>query len=210
MTIGKGTNWGFPGGLSSESPSFASDADLAGYLEAGLAGNYLDKVVAQLAMPPIALTGGALWQTIGGPGAVGRYGTSEARHYPCDLAIAVADGTQKVFVASLVARNQWWTKAAVVMNAQTMGRYRFGHKAHPGDALLDVYEARLSFADVPKVAKRARLGSHLPHPGIRERRTPKASFTFDRPRQLWLDERRVGSVRHLTVTVVPDAFIVVV
>lgn len=160
--------------------------------------------------PPIGLTGGSLWRTIGGPGVVGRYATGEARHYACDLAVAVTDGVRRVFVASLVARNQWWTKVAVVMNAQDMGAYRFGHRAHPGDALLDIYEAHIAFGDVVKVAKRARLGSHLPHPGISERRLPTVSFTFDRPRQLWLDERRVGTVKQMVVTVVPDAFTVVV
>jgi hypothetical protein len=210
MTIGKGTSWGYPGTLSPDSPTFANDGDLAAFVERALAENVSDTSLRQRTIPPIALTGGALWRTIGGPGVLGRYATSEARYYPCDLAVAAVDGQRKVFVASLAARNRWWTQAAVVMNAQDMGAYRFGHRAHPGDALLDVYEARVGLRDVPKVAQRARLGSHLPHPGISERRVPTASFTFDRPRQLWLDERRTGSVKQLTVTVVADAFIVVI
>jgi hypothetical protein len=210
MTIGKGTSWGYPGTLSPDSPVFANDADLAAYVEKSLAEEVSDPSLSQHTIPPIALTGGALWRTIGGPGALGRYVTAEARHYPCDLAVAMVDGERKVFVASLVARNRWWTQAAVVMNAQDMGAYRFGHRAHPGDALLDVYEAHVELLDVPKVAQRARLGSHLPHPGISERRVPTASFTFDRPRQLWLDERQMGTVKQLTVTVVADAFFVVI
>lgn len=210
MTIGKGTSWGFPGMLSPDSPTFANDADLAAFLEKALAEIVVDSSISPPTISPIALTGGALWRTIGGPGVAGRYKSADARHYPCDLAVANADGVRRVFVASLVARNQWWTRAAVVMNAQDMGAYRFGHRAHPGDALLDTYEAHIAFRDVHKVAKRAKLGSHLPHPGITERRVPNASFTFDRPRQLWLDERRVGNVEQLTVTVVPDAFAVVI
>jgi hypothetical protein len=230
MTIGKGTGWGRPGTLSPDSPTFTNDANLAAYVEKALhqnvaenraeneaeneaengAGSAMGNLVGPLTIPPIALTGGALWRTIGGPGAVGRYATAQAQHYPCDAVIAEVDGMTKVFVASLVARNRWWTDAAVVMNAQDMGAYRFGHRAHPGDALLDTYEAHVAFRDVAKIAKRAKLGSHLPHPGITERRVPTASFTFDRPRQLWLDERRVGNVEQLTVTVVPDAFFVVI
>ncbi len=222
MTIGKGTIWGRPGVLSAGSPTFDTDTALAAHL-ASLLGDHLPKIpAAQLReppieylsllrdLPPIALTGGALWRTIGGPGAIGRYATNEARHYPCDLAVAVADGLQHLFVASLVARNRWWTQAAVVMNAQDMGAYRFGHRAHPGDALLDIYEAHIPFGDVRKIATRAKLGSHLPHPGITERRLPAASFHFQHPRQLWLDECRVGNVQQLSVHVVPDAFIVVV
>jgi hypothetical protein len=206
MTIGKGTIWGRPGVLGANSPVFGADADLAGFLAQHLS----EDLTVPLNVPPIALTGGALWRTIGGPGAVGRYATNEARHYPCDLAIAVVDGVRRVFVASLVARNRWWTKATVVMNAQDMGTYRFGHRAHPGDALLDIYEARIAFSDILKVAKRAKSGSHLPHPGVKERRAPTARFTFDQPRQLWLDENRVGAVEQLTVSVIPDAFTVVV
>ncbi len=238
MTIGKGTSWGYPGTLSHHSPTFGTDADLAEYLgnvltqipDAEASGNPISSLgspsdsipldtthpdsiplnLVPVDNPPIGLTGGSLWRTIGGPGVVGRYTTGEARHYACDLAVALTDGVRRVFVASLVARNQWWTKVAMVMNAQDMGAYRFGHRAHPGDALLDVYEAHIAFGDVVKVAKRARLGSHLPHPGITERRLPTVSFNFDRPRQLWLDERRVGTVKQMVVTVVPDAFTVVV
>ncbi len=234
MTIGKGTAWGHPGVLSPNSPSFASDAELAAHLADHLPAhlrqsltadtiNRIDRIdgidtpdkvdldlTGPLEIPPIALTGGALWRTIGGPGVVGRYATSEARQYACDLAVAAIDGVRRVFVASLVARNRWWTKTAVVMNAQDMGAYRFGHRAHPGDALLDVYEARVALGDVLKIAKRAKLGSHLPHPGITERRVRSVSFHFDQPRQLWLDEHRIGMVEQLSVTVVPDAFTVVV
>ena len=213
MTIGKGTNWGYPGLLSPQSPTFATDAEISAYLTAHVNTLAIEPTAvptSPLDVAPIGLTGGALWRTIGGPGVVGRYATANARHYTCDLAIAIVDGKRQLFVASLVARNRWWTKVAVVMNAQDMGAYRFGHRAHPGDALLDVYEARIKLGDVPKIARRAKLGSHLPHPGITERRLPNASFTFDRPRQLWLDERRVGMVEQLSVTVVPDAFTVVV
>jgi hypothetical protein len=206
MTIGKGTLWGRPGLMSLDSQLFDTDAALAEYL-----GDHLgDDPKGPIDVPPIVVTGGALWNTIGGPSSVGRYATSEARHYPCDLAVVVADGARHVFVASLVARNRWWTKVAIVMNAQDIGAYRFGHRAHPGDALLDIYEARISFGDVFKIAKRAKLGSHLPHPGIAERRMPSVSFTFEQSRDLWLDERAIGKVKQLTVTVVPDAFTAVV
>ncbi len=213
MTIGKGTNWGYPGVLSPQSPIFTSDADVSTYLDAhvkSLAIEANDVPDSPLDVAPIGLTGGVLWRTVGGPGVVGRYATPDARHYTCDLAIAIVDGNRRAFVASLMARNRWWTKVAVVMNAQDIGAYRFGHRAHPGDALLDVYEAHIELRDIPKIAKRAKLGSHLPHPGITERRLPKASFTFEQPRQLWLDEQRAGMVKQLSVTVVPDAFIVVV
>jgi hypothetical protein len=212
MTIGKGTVWGRqaqPEDLGRDLLQFDSDAGLAAFLGARL-GRDVSESLQPLDVPAVALTGGSLWRTIGGPGAIGRYGTAEARHYPCDLGVVMADGVRYVFVASLVARNRWWTKTTVVMNAQDMRAYRFGHRAHPGDALLDIYEARIAFADVRKVAKRAKSGSHLPHPGITERRMSQVSFDFGQPRQLWLDERKIGSVRRLEVVVVPDAFTVVV
>jgi len=59
---------------------------------------------------------------------------------------------------------------------------------------------------------RARLphGSHLPHPGIRERRAASVQVELERALPLRLDGERVGKARVLSVRMEPDALVVVV
>ena len=56
------------------------------------------------------------------------------------------------------------------MNAQFLGPWNAGPRAHPGDGLLDTYDVRLKPGQLLAVRARLPDGSHLPHPGIRERR----------------------------------------
>jgi hypothetical protein len=230
MTISKGSDWGFPGTLTADTPVFDNDADAA---------THIAKSRELLSTPTIVLTGGVLWTTMGGPGAIDRYRTDAALHYRCDLVMATVNqapvtaipkpgnpktvnpetanpenvtangGTSLPFIGSLIARSFDWRHTFAAMNAQTYRDFRFGHRAHPNDGLVDIYDANVSLGDVAKIAKRARLGSHLPHPGITERRVCAYDVQFRSSRQLWLDERRVGSVRTLAIRVIPDAFIVV-
>ena len=98
-----------------------------------------------------------------------------------------------------------------VMNTPWFRGLRLGHRAHPGDALLDVVEGvGLRFDDLRRIVPRARHGAHLPHPKLRETRTAVASWEFDRPRRVVIDGRFAGRVRRLAVEVEPDALTVVV
>jgi diacylglycerol kinase family enzyme len=54
-------------------------------------------------------------------------------------------------------------------------------------------------------SRRLRTGAHVPHPRIASRRSRQETFTFDRPMALWLDGVSRGTVRSLSVSVVPDA-----
>jgi hypothetical protein len=203
MTISKGSSWGVPCLLPEGTPVFHHDSDAA---------NYISENLDSLSTPIIALAGGALWTTMGGPGAVDRYRTDAARHYPCDLVRVAINGDERkqfAFIGSLIARSLDWRHTFAAMNAQTFRDFRFGHRAHPNDGLVDIYDAHVSLLDIPKIAKRARLGSHLPHPSITEKRAATYDIEFLSSRQLWLDERRVGSATALAITVVPDAFTVV-
>jgi diacylglycerol kinase family enzyme len=130
--------------------------------------------------------------------------------FPVDLGSVLADGRIYWFVAHLVARNRLWRRAFVAMNAQWYGPYDLGPRSHPNDGLLDTYDARLPLKDLLKVAKRARQGAHLPHPGVKERRTKATEVQFEKPLPLELDGVRVGQFRNLAVRVEPDAIRVVV
>ena len=203
MTIGAGTGWGRPGPLPTDAAIAADDHQLRGIVESARR--------AGKPMPVIGLTGGSIWATIGGPSVVGRLHTSASLLYSVDVVCAHIDGHgTHWFVSALIARNALWTHTTVAMNGQFCGMYRFGVRAHPGDGLVDVYESRLSLADVVKVASRAKLGAHLPHPGIRELRTAAVGLTFERPRRVWLDGDRIGKARSIELAVEPDALVVVI
>jgi YegS C-terminal NAD kinase beta sandwich-like domain len=202
VTIRKGEAWGHPGPLPDDGVVVASDHDAAEVIERARREGR--------PYPPLGLVGGDLCRTLGGSGGAGRLRTHDAVTFPVDLGEALVDGRLRFFVAHLVARNRWWTRAFVVMNAQWVGGLNLGPRAHPNDGLLDVYDARLGFSDVVKVRARARAGAHLPHPGIKERRVPAAQVGFDRPTTVWLDGVRLGPARHLSVRVDRDALTVVV
>ena len=202
MTIRKGEAWGRPGPLPDDGVVVASDHEAA-------------EVIGRARRegrpyPALGLVGGDLCRTLGGAGGAGRLRTPEAVTFPVDLGEVLVDGRLHFFVAHLVARNRWWTRAFVAMNAQWVGGLNLGPRAHPDDGLLDVYDARLGVTDVVKVRARARTGAHLPHPGIKARRVPAAQVGFDRPLTVWLDGERLGPARRLSVRVEPDALTVVV
>lgn len=203
MTISPGSAWGEPGLLPAGAPIFSSDAELGDLVRAARR--------ASTALPIVGLTGGTLWDAVGGPSAVGRLHTADAWHIPVDVVRATLDGTTTWFVSSLVARRGLWRDLVAAMNTPWFGAYRLGHRAHPGDALIDVIEGRsLTLADLATIAPRAKSGSYLPHPKLTERRVGEASWTFDRPRRVTVDGAAVGTVRSVILEVEPDALTVVV
>ncbi|TML87859.1 MAG: hypothetical protein E6G06_17180 [Actinobacteria bacterium] len=202
MTIRKGEAWGHPGALPEDGVVVSSDHEAADVIgRARREGR---------PYPALGLVGGDLCRTLGGTAGAPRLRTSETVTFPVDLGEVLVDGRLHFFVAHLVARNRWWTRAFVAMNAQWVGGLNLGPRAHPDDGLLDTYDARLGITDVLKVRARAGAGAHLPHPGIKERRVPAAQVGFDRPLTVWLDGVRLGPARSLSVRVEADALTVVV
>jgi diacylglycerol kinase family enzyme len=104
----------------------------------------------------------------------------------------------------------WFGQQVAVMNAAWLGDLNLGPKAHPNDDLLDVSEGSLPLGQLLLARKRARTGSHLPHPRITMRRVPAVQLHFNRPMPVWLDGQRTGAFRDISVRVEPDALTVVV
>lgn len=203
MTIRKRQSWGRPGCLGSAGVVVHSDSEGSAAIAAARA--------AGAPMPDLGLVGGDLCATLGGTGSEEHLRGSDARRFPVDLGIATADGVEYVFIAHvLVRRRAWIGRVLAAMNAQYRGAWDLGPKSHPNDGLLDISDARLGLADKAAAHRRLRSGTHVPHPHIAVRRTSDATFDFDPPGLLEIDGTRVGRVRHLDLTVEPDAFFVVV
>lgn len=200
MPITKGSSYGEPGPVPDGLVVVRSDAEARAVLE--------EARRQRLPYPTLGLLGGDLCRTLGG----GTGPELSGVQFPVDLGVVLADGRLYLFVASLVARSRLWTRAFVAMNAQFLGRqgWNAGPRAHPGDGLLDTYDVRLKAGQLLAVRARLPNGSHLPHPGIRERRAPAVQVELERPLPLRLDGESVGRARVLSVRVEPDALMVFV
>lgn len=195
MTISKGSSYGEPATLPPDAVVCASDAEARNVLENARRSNQ--------PYPTLGLTGGDLCRTLGGNGRF-------TVRFPVDLGMAMLDGRMHLFVAHAVARNRWWTHGVVAMNAQWLGEWNLGPKAHPNDALLDVYESSLTIGDLPKVRGRLHHGAHLPHPRLKEQRRQAVQISLPRALPVRLDGVAVGRFRDLSLRVEPDALSVVV
>ncbi len=195
MTIAKGQPWGAPGRLPEQGVVVRSDAAAASALESARRDGR--------PFPTLGLLGGDLARTLGGAAGL-------AVRFPIDVGEVRVDGRLHLFVAHVAAHGRTWRRSVVAMNAQWLGPWNLGPKAHPNDGLLDISDARLSCADLPKVRARARLGAHLPHPRIRLQRTGAAQVDLERPLPVFVDGVCVGRGRQLAFRALPDALTVFV
>ncbi|QXC61942.1 hypothetical protein KSP35_03745 [Aquihabitans sp. G128] len=203
MTIEKHQLWGSPGPLPAGGVVVRSDAEARKVVESARR--------ADQPVPALGLLGGDLCRTVGGKGDEARLHGPEAMSLPTDLGAVLVDGRLHWFVAHLVVRRSWWRgRVVAVMNAQWIGRWDVAPKSHPNDGLLDVLDGDLSVDDRLKARRRLLTGTHVPHPGISQRRVAAVQLAFDRPTPVWLDGERVGSASTLSIRVEPDAFTAVV
>ncbi|MBW3574253.1 MAG: hypothetical protein KY450_05205 [Actinobacteria bacterium] len=203
MAVRRGQTWGTPGSLPADGVVVRSDAEARAVVTAARREGR--------PAPALGLLGGDLCRTLGGRGDEARLRSPAAVTMTCDLATVLVDGRLHVFVAHLVARRRAWRgRIVVAMNAAWLGPWNLGPRAHPGDGVLDVYEARLPLRQAMAVRSRLPLGAHLPHPAIVERRTKALHVELDAGTRLQLDGEALGPVRNLLLRVEPDALTVVV
>jgi hypothetical protein len=204
MVVERGAAWGTPGPLPDDGVVVRSDAEARAIAErCRRAGE---------PVPPLGLLGGDLCRTLGGRGDEARLRSPEANRLPVDLGAVLIDGRLHWFVAHLIARRGWWRgRIVAAMNAEYVGPWDVAPRSHPNDGRLDTLDADLPFGDRLKARRRLATGSHVPHPGIRERRVDAAQFEFGEPMTVWLDGVRLeGSARRLSVRVERDALTCVV
>jgi hypothetical protein len=201
VTIRKGEPWGeavvVPTGLFVADDDAAAGQFVAGHRQAGSA------------PPPFCLAGGDLARTMGG-GSPGRFSGTVTRA-AVDLLRVDADGRTTWAVAHVVAARSWWRGAVcVAMNAQFIGRLDLAPRSHPNDGRLDALAVApaMGLRARLQARRRARTGTHLPHPMITTSQVAAVSWTFAEPVTVRVDGRRWCTARSVTITVEPDALVV--
>ena len=203
MTLERGQSWGRAAPLPPDGVVASSDADAARAVAAARA--------AGTALPAIGLIAGDLCRTLGGTGDVARLHTSDAVTVPIDVAEVEINGETLVFLAHVVAHRSWWRgQVWAAMNAEWLGSWDVAPRAHPGDGLLDIFDVSLGVRDRVRARRRLATGTHVPHPDIAQRRVPDAHVELDRPLDIWVDGRRIGTARDLSVRVTGELVDVIV
>jgi len=191
MTIRKGEPWGSAVARPQQLTVAGSDRELAELVAAG-------------GEPPLGVSGGDLFATVGAPS-----GRDPVQRLPIDLLRIEADGVCHRAVAHVVVRRSWWRgRILAVLNVDHVGRWNVAPRAHPNDGRFDVVEVDPEMRLRQRLQARRRLpqGTHVPHPRISTRTGTSESWRFVGPHRLFVDGERVGSVHDLTITLEPDAF----
>jgi hypothetical protein len=206
VTIEKGGAWGTTGELPPGSPLARTDADLRRIVTGARRSGRQPE--------PIRLVGGDLWRTLGGTSAAtGEREPATVALVPVDVVAVLLDGRLQWFVAHMIARHSWWRgRIVAAMNAEYLGRFDVAPRSHPGDGRVDVLEVdpAMSIRQRLEARRRLHLGTHVPHPAIRERRTQSFQERFDPPLRVTLDGEPYGDVRDLSLRVEPDAVVVAI
>ena len=207
MPIQKGEPWGQRGGVPPKVINCRHDAEVAATVWAARNGadDGGDELVAVRAFT------GDLLKTVGGTQGAPESSGTDVLLLPVDLCVAsIDDGEAQPFVAHLVAHHFGWRgEAAAVMNAAWHGDWYLGPRSHPNDGLVDTTVGRLPFRQRLEASRRAKLGSHLPHPALTTTRRSSWSHEFERPTPVFLDGQEPVNARRVSVEVEPDAFILV-
>lgn len=211
MTIRRGEPWGEGGALANGAPVARSDGELADLVAAGLAEGH--------PIAEVGLLGGDLHVALGSPAHTETDLRAGAGiRLPLDLGEVVVDRgdgliSRHVFAAHAVAgrgRRRWASRTVVAMNGTHLGLADLGPRAHPNDGLLDVSDGRVPASQVRAAGRRERTGSHVPHPGILERRTASYEVLDERELPIRVDGRLIGAATHFELRCLPDAVVIVV
>lgn len=195
MTIRKGEEWGVAAARPDDLIVAASDVELAAY-------------VATDHTRSFGVAGGDLYRSLGAPPP-----RAHMQRLPVDALQVGVDGAELLAVAHVVARNSWWRGPLLaVSNSGSLGSWNVAPRAHPNDGRFDVVEvdAAMTLRQRLQARRRLPLGTHVPHPAISTRTAEHGEWSFDRPREVYVDGVVRGRCRQLTVTILPDHFAIYV
>lgn len=166
-------------------------------------------------IPHVSLTGGSLALSLGDPPTSS---TTDVHELPIDLlhvSYRMFNNTQitSVVANSVVMRHKWWLGQVVaITNGGYLGSWEIAPRAHPNDGVFDVVEVAADMSYRQRQIARRRLphGTHVPHPSIRRRQSRSDTWIFAKPIGLYLDEKYLGRITQIHVTIEPDALRLVV
>ena len=198
MVIERGRPWGAQVICPTDLRVATDDAELA-------------RLIGSTNAPDLAIAGGDLHRTLGGPGLP--TAGEPCRRLPVDLLRCEIDGVVHLAVAHVVLRRPgrlgWWRGPILgVCNAQFHGRWDVAPRGHPNDGRADLVEVAAGMTVGQRRLARRRLptGTHVPHPDITTRRIVDLERELGSGLVAYLDHRRIGSVRQFRVEVVADGF----
>lgn len=198
MTIRKGEPWGNPGKVPEDAVMARSDLE----------------VVRAGAVCTIA--GGNLHESLGRP--VPRLPGDDCMLLPVDgikVQVTAGDGTVRLLeAAGEVAVGSWFARSGylVITNTGHLGPLNLAPRSHPNDGQLDEFELRAAMPLRERVVarRRARTGTHVPHPHIRAARVSDVTITRRGRQRLVVDGVPLRKWSRVRVTVAPDRFLVAV
>lgn len=206
MTIRRGQTWGEARQLPTDIRVVDDDLALHHWV--------VDHRRRQREITDVGVRRGDLARTCGG-GADGRFDdrTAEVMYVPIDIVRVTADpGSAHErttwSVAHVVARRSWWRgEVHFVMNAEFYGAGDVVPRGHPNDGRVEVLRVDPAMPWRARWAarRRARSGSHLPHPQLATRQGAALSVVMQRPLVVWVDGERWGQATTLRIEVEPDA-----
>jgi hypothetical protein len=191
MTIKNGQPWGTPVARPVDLVVADGDAELA-------------QLVARDASGAFGVGGGDLHRSLGAPP-----GRDPMQRLTVDALRVRIDDQEVLAVAHVVARTGWWRGPLLaVLNCPYVGAWHVAPRAHPNDGRFDVVEvgAGMSVRQRLHARRRLPLGDHLPHPQITVRTAESDAWTFQSPRDIYVDGVRRGRTTRLAVVISPDHF----
>ncbi|MEY4129985.1 MAG: hypothetical protein RLZZ31_109 [Actinomycetota bacterium] len=160
------------------------------------------------AVPLTGLTSGDMCKTLGGRGNLEQR-RDDVTLCPIDLGWVTVDGVEHCFVAHCRIGRLFHRNSLMALNAQFWEELDLAPRGHPNDGKLDFLTGGLSFRTRRQALKRAKSGTHLPHPDLSMKSA--AEFTFHTRRQrFFLDGIDMGHGSEFVFRCQPDALTVAV
>lgn len=194
MTIRKGEEWGRPDITPASFFIAEDDRDAA----------------SQPPLTPFALCRGDMFTSLGQPRLPKHH--TNCTIVPIDAvkcSVSLLDGNEEIIRAfSNVSIGSWWRRRHIVItNSGFAGGLNIAPRSHPNDGEVDIVTLA---NDMPLkqrfIARRkAKTGTHLPHPQLTMRRATMATFFRERPQErLAIDGVAVAQWTSISIEVEPD------
>lgn len=198
MTIEKGKEWGSPSVVPPHLVHASGDAQV-------VANAHLD----------VQPTGGNLWRSLGSPAP--RTPGDDCTVLPIDVMICTVshpDGLSTVQAVADVVVGSWFSRAgfSVITNVGVWNGANIAPRAHPNDGEFDVFTLvpPVSLRQKVTARRRARTGTHVPHPSMTVRRARSLTIERSRWQRLVIDGREFGRWSKVSVEIRADFMNVIV